>query len=100
MQEVTLLVTYTTKPGCAQAFVNDVAATGVLEAIRAEEGCRGYSYYLPADGSDAVLLVERWASRALQQAHLQQPHMETIAAIKAAYVEATEVSLLASACES
>ena len=39
MEELTLTVVYTSKPGMRQAFVEEVVARGILDKIRAEEGC-------------------------------------------------------------
>ena len=86
MKELILCVTYTTKPGMGDAFVRDVLEQGILEATRREEGCLGYEYYRSVDRADEVLLLERWTSRACQQAHLAQPHMAALKALKERYV--------------
>ena len=89
-----LVVTYETKPNGARAFVRAVEASGILDVIRAEEGCRQYDHLLPADGADRVVLIEAWESEELQQLHLRQPHMGTIAALKEQYVTGTRVQRL------
>lgn len=84
-----LNVTYKTKPGMRQAFLDDLAAAGLREAVLAEAGCLQYDYYLSAADPDQVLLVERWESREAQQLHLTQPHMDQMPAIKARSLEST-----------
>lgn len=94
MNTLTLLVTYKTKPAMAMAFVDAVTDAGLLDTIRAEDGCLRYDYYYPATDSDEVLLVEAWESADQQAIHLAQPHMQQVAAIKALYVTDTTVEKL------
>ena len=95
MEERTFLVTYHTKPGCREAFMRRLAEIGAPEAVRAEEGCRQYDYYLSVQDENEILLVERWESLAHQQKHLTQPHMAGIGEAKAQFVERTELKCLA-----
>ena len=53
-----LLVKYTAKPGGGEKFVREITASGILNTVRAEEGCEGYDYYFSAENPDTVLLVE------------------------------------------
>lgn len=48
MQPLTLLVTYKTKPGMMMPFVESIIDAGLLDIIRAEDGCLRYDYYFPA----------------------------------------------------
>ena len=86
-----LLVTYHTKPSMREAFLRDITASGILDTIRAEEGCVRYDYFLSAADPDRILLVEEWASEAMQQKHMQTPHMARRAQIKNQYVDNTTV---------
>lgn len=99
MEELTLLVTYRTAAGRARDFVCAVEESGVLDTVRGEQGCRAYGYFLSADRSDEVLLVERWESRASQLRHLEQTHMGALAKIKDAYVVETWVEALTPAAD-
>lgn len=94
MTPLTLLVTYKTKPNMAMAFVEAVTDAGLLDTIRAEDGCLRYDYYYPAAPDNEVLLVEVWESADQQATHLNQPHMQQVAAIKAVYVTDTAVQKL------
>ena len=86
-----LNVTYTMKPGMRDTFLKKVQAQGILDAVHQEDGCLQYSYYLPVEDSDTLLLVERWRDRAAQQAHLATPHMAALGPIKAECVADTQL---------
>ena len=86
---LTLFVTYTTKPGLRDAFIQALKETGIHVAVNAEDGCLKYDYYLDVQDGNKVLLVERWESKEKQQIHLTQPHMAKMKEIKAAFVEET-----------
>ena len=75
-------VTYTMLPGKREEFVKAVRESGILKAVREEEGCLGYSYYLPEEEDGTLLLVERWTDAQAQKAHLATPHMAKLAEIK------------------
>ena len=84
-------VTYTMRPGQREAFVRKIRESGILDAIRGEEGCLGYSYYLPEEEDDTLLLVEKWTGAPAQKAHLETPHMKQMAAFKPEYVADTKL---------
>lgn len=86
-----LNVTYTMKPGMRDTFLKEVQAQGILDAVRQEDGCMQYAYYLPAQEDNTLMLVERWRDRAAQQAHLTTPHMVALAKIKADCVVDTQI---------
>ncbi len=84
-------VTYTMHPGQREAFVRKIRETGILDAIRGEDGCLGYSYYLPEEEDGTLLLVEKWTGAQAQKAHLETPHMKQMAAFKPEYVADTKL---------
>lgn len=84
-------VTYTMRPGQREAFVRKIRETGILDAIRGEDGCLGYSYYLPEEEDGTLLLVEKWTDAPAQKAHLETPHMKQMAAFKPEYVADTKL---------
>ena len=94
MKAMTLCVTYTAKAGMREAFVQAVLASGVLEQIRREDGCVAYQYYLSSENGDQILLLEKWGTEEQQKAHLNQPHMETLRAIKERYIADTSLERL------
>lgn len=84
-------VTYTMRPGQREAFVRRIRESGILDAIRGEDGCLGYSYYLPEEEDGTLLLVEKWTGAPAQKAHLETPHMKQMAAFKPEYVADTKL---------
>ena len=82
-----LLVKYTAKPGGGEKFVREITASGILNTVRAEDGCEGYDYYFSAESPDTVMLVEKWASAK----HLQTAHMAELMKIKERYISDTSV---------
>lgn len=86
-----LFVTYHTRPSMREAFLSDITTSGILDIIRAEEGCIRYDYFLSAADPDQILLVEEWTSEAMQQTHMQTQHMAKLAQIKEKYVDDTTV---------
>lgn len=91
MQTFMILVTYTVKPGLREAFLNDIAASGILDQIHKEDGCLCYEYYCPVQKKDSLLLIEKWTSSQHQEQHMQQPHMEKLKEIKERYVNSTQI---------
>ena len=95
MTELTFLVTYTAKPGQRETFLRALAARGLPDTIRAEEGCLQYDYFLSIENGDDILLLERWSSAEAQQMHLKQPHMAQVRELKEQYVDSTALRKLA-----
>ena len=57
-----LSVKYTARPGGGEKFVREITDSGILDAVRAEDGCISYDCYFSAESPDTVLLIEKWAS--------------------------------------
>lgn len=85
----TISVTFTCLPNKREAFIEHVKKTGILDAIRAEDGCVKYDYYLSEKDENELLLIEQWQSKDHQQAHLQTPHMADLRAFKGDYISDT-----------
>ena len=83
-------VKYTTKPGCAKAFVDELRDSGAWEKFSHDPGCLSYEYYFNAKDPNTVILMEEWESVELEAAHGKLPHMQLLWDIKAKYVDATE----------
>ena len=83
---MTLFVKYICKPGRREAFLREIAARGIDTAIRAEQGCLCYDYYLSVQDPNVILLVEKWTEPEAQKVHMTQPHMKELSAIKSNYV--------------
>ncbi len=93
----TIYVKFTCLPQKREAFIQKVKDTGILDAIRAEDGCIKYDYYLSEKDPDELLLIEQWQTKQHQQTHIAQPHMEHLREFKGEYITNTllgEVTLL------
>lgn len=93
----TIYVKFECLPKKREAFIGKVKETGVLEAIRAENGCVRYDYYLSEKDPNELLLIEQWESKQHQQVHIKQPHMDTLREFKGDYITETvlgEIELL------
>ena len=93
----TIYVKFDCLPEKREAFIKKVKETGVLDAIRAENGCIKYDYYLSEKDPNEILLIEQWETKEHQQVHLTQPHMDTLRSFKGDYILNTllgEVELL------
>ena len=81
-----IYVKYTAKEGCRETFLREIVEQGILTAIRNEDGCIMYDYYLSAQDENVVLLLEQWVSEEHQRIHMQQPHMKPLMEIKDKYI--------------
>lgn len=83
---LTLYVRYLAKPGCRETFLRQLTPHGIIDAIRREDGCLRYDYFLSVQNADEILLVEQWQTEEKQQAHLRAPHMDQLRRLKSEYV--------------
>lgn len=91
---LTLCVRYMARPGCREAFLRQLTTEGIIDAIRQEEGCLRYDYYLSVQQAEEILLLEQWQTEELQQRHLRAPHMDRLREIKAQHVADTQLTRL------
>ena len=89
MEHMMLLVTYRMLPGQRDAFLQEVAAAGILAKVQQEDGFERYDYYLSAADPDELLIVE--------QAHVNTDHMAQLRAIKEKHVASTAMQRIAKA---
>ncbi len=87
-------VTFTCRPGTRDEFLNRIRAEWIDAACRREEGNLAYDYFLPAEGGDKLLLIERWRDMAALAAHAGQPHMARMDELKARYVTDMAIEML------
>ena len=85
----TIYVKFDCLPEKREAFIAKVKETGILDAIRAEDGCIRYDYYLSEKDPNEILLIEQWESKAHQQTHIAQPHMAELRGFKDDYITKT-----------
>ena len=85
----TIYVIFNCLPNKREAFVERVKLEGILDAIRAEDGCHRYDYYFSDSDPNELLLIEAWETKQHQQIHIEQPHMARLRAIKDDYIVST-----------
>ena len=83
---IVLNVTYKCKPEMVPEFLEAIITEGIDEASRSEAGNIKYDYYIPADGSDELLLVEKWQDADALAEHGKQPHFARLGALKPEFV--------------
>jgi len=87
----TIYVKFTCLPQKREAFIGKMKETGILNAIRAEDGCRRYDYYLSEKDPNELLLIEQWETPQHQKNHIDQPHMVQMRTFKADYITDTKI---------
>ncbi len=93
----TIYVKFQCLPQKREGFIQKMKDSGILEAIRAEDGCIKYDYYLSENDPDLILLIEQWETKQHQQIHISQPHMAKMREFKDDYIGRTilgEIALL------
>ena len=82
---LTVNIYYTGSNGNARKFAEEMTSSGLVEAIRAEEGNEKYAYYFPAEDPETVLLIDRWRDQAALDIHHKTPMMAQIASLREKY---------------
>ena len=82
---ITVNLYYTGKNGAARAFAEEMVNSGVVSAIRAEEGNLRYEYFFPMEDPESVLLIDQWRDQAAIDAHHASLMMSQIAALREKY---------------
>ena len=82
---ITVNLYYTGTNGSARAFAEEMVRTGVVSAIRAEDGNLRYEYFFPMEDPETVLLIDQWRDQEAIDAHHASPMMAQIAALREKY---------------
>ena len=82
---ITVNLYYKGTNGSARAFADEMEASGIAEAIRAEAGNLRYEYFQPINDSETVLLIDSWADQAAIDAHHASPMMKQLAELREKY---------------
>ena len=82
---ITVNLRYTGKNGNARKFAEEMTASGIVAAIRAEAGNLRYEYYQPLDDPETILLIDSWTDQAAIDAHHASPMMAQLAALREKY---------------
>ena len=82
---ITVNLYYTGTNGSARAFAEEMVQTGVVTAIRGEDGNLRYEYFFPMDDPETVLLIDQWRDQEAIDVHHASPMMGKIAALREKY---------------
>ncbi len=82
---ITVNLYYKGKNGNAKAFAEEMEASGIADAIRAEEGNLRYQYFTPLNDHETILLIDSWTDQAAIDAHHASPMMAKLAALREKY---------------
>ena len=82
---ITVNLYYTGKNGSARAFAEEMTASGLVAAVRAEEGNLRYEYFFPMEDPETVLLIDRWKDQSALDFHHKSPMMKEIARLRDKY---------------
>lgn len=85
----TIYVVFKTVDGKREQFIERVKSEGIVDAVRAEDGCLRYDYYFSEKDKNEILLIEAWESAEHQKVHIAQPHMARLREIKPDYILST-----------
>lgn len=82
---ITVNLYYTGTNGSARRFAEEMLSSGIVDAVRAEEGNERYEYFYPAEDPETVLLIDRWRDQDAIDFHHKSPMMAQIAALRDKY---------------
>ncbi len=82
---ITVNLYYTGTDGAARRFAEEMVSSGIVDAVRAEEGNERYEYFFPMDDPETVLLIDRWVDQAAIDFHHKSPMMAQIAQLRDKY---------------
>lgn len=82
---ITLHLYYTGTGDSARLFAEEMAQSGVVSAIRAENGNLQYAYYQPLDDPETILLIDSWRDQEAIDVHHASPMMAEILRLREKY---------------
>lgn len=89
MENIVLHVYYTGEQ--ARAFVEEMESGGLQAAVKSEDGCLQYDYFLPRQEAGVALLLEKWRDSAAIEKHNASDNMVKLKATKAKYDLETKI---------
>lgn len=82
---LTIHLYYTGTNGNARKFAEEMLSSGLVKAVREEEGNEAYAYFFPMDDPQTVLLIDRWRDQHALDLHHQSAMMAQIAKLREKY---------------
>ncbi len=82
---ITVNIYYSGINGNARKFAEEMVTSGVVSAIRAEEGNLKYDYFFPMGDKGTVLLIDSWKDQHSIDVHHASPMMAKISELREKY---------------
>lgn len=82
---ITVNIYYHGADGSAKKFAEEMVASGVVQAIRSEEGNLRYEYFFPMEDGETVLLIDSWRDQHSLDLHHASPMMSKIMELREKY---------------
>lgn len=82
---ITVNIYYSGKGKNAKKFAEEMISSGVVDAIRAEEGNLKYEYFFSMENEETVLLIDSWKDQRSIDIHHASPMMVKIIELREKY---------------
>lgn len=82
---ITVNIYYSGENGNACKFAEEMTSSGVVEAIRAEDGNIRYDYFIPFEDKETILLIDSWKDQHSLDTHHSSPMMAEIMKLREKY---------------
>lgn len=82
---ITINIYYTGTNGAARKFAEEMLSSGVVEAIRKEDGNLRYEYFYSVEDQETVLLIDSWKSQKALDDHHKSALMGKITSLRDKY---------------
>lgn len=79
---ILIRVTYCTKPGERDSFIQGLLDEKIPACTRREEGNICYDFTLPIEEPDTVYLIEQWKDTACLEKHAAQPMFHRLSELR------------------
>lgn len=82
---VTVNIYYSGVNGNAKKFAKEMIESGIVNAVRAEDGNLRYEYFFPMEDDETVLLIDSWKDQHSIDIHHASPMMAEIIKLRNKY---------------
>lgn len=82
---ITVNIYYKGKNGSAKQFAEEMISSGIVDAVRAEDGNEKYEYFFQMNDPETVLLIDRWKDQQAIDIHHKSEMMKQIAVLREKY---------------
>ncbi|HEY9574734.1 MAG TPA: putative quinol monooxygenase [Lachnospiraceae bacterium] len=82
---ITVNIYYKGSGSAAKQFAKEMLESGIVDAIKKEEGNLRYDYFFPLDDEETVLLIDSWEDQEAINIHHASPMMKTIIELREKY---------------